>query len=443
MSARLRLFVRAYRLSQWADRRFTLAGKAVAIMAVTSGVFGLDTGRTAAYQVFALASALLVVSSLSILRWRPRLQVRRSLPDLATVGVPLNYQIVLSFARPVSGAVVIRDELAERFPSGTEFAREKETAEPADNAVDRRIGFPRWRALVQRLRGGRIAPVTTLAESGATELRVDQQFIPLRRGRVRFARTRVLRPDVLGLVHGAVSRPSPQSLLVLPRTYDVPDLRFPGSRRHHRGGDASIAEVGDSQEFLQVREYRPGDPLRRIHWGRSARTGRLVVKEMGEEYFARYGLVLDTFAAPSESVAFEAAVSVAASLARRIRTADALLDLVFVEDRAIVAPAGRGSSGRLTLLRELAEVVPARAEGFEMLARAVLAHARHLSACVHVFLRFDEERAALVRELAGLGVAQLVLTLHAPEVTAGAVPVHLVDPASPGPTLATMPTFLR
>jgi len=443
VTVRLRLFVRAYRLSQWADRRFTLAGKAVVIMAVASGVFGLDTGRTAGYQVFALAAALLVVSSLSIFRWRPRLQVRRSLPELATVGVPMHYQIVVSFTRPISGAVVIRDELVERFPSSAEFARERAVEEPAANAVDRRIGFPRWRLLAQRLRGGRIAPVTAMAVAGAAELRVDPQFIPLRRGRVRFARTRVLRPDVLGLIHGAVSHPSSQSLLVLPRTYDVPDLRFPGSRRHHRGGDASVAEVGDSQEFLQVREYRPGDPLRRIHWGRSARTGRLVVKEMGEEYFARYGLVLDTFAAPADSLAFETAVSVAASLARRVRTADALLDLVFVEDRAIVAPAGRGSGGRLTLLRELAEVVPARKEGFDVLARAVLAHAPQLSACVHVCLRFDEERADLVRKLSRLGVAQLVLTMRAPEVATGAVPVHVIDPAAPGPTLATMPDFLR
>jgi hypothetical protein len=73
--------------------------------------------------------------------------------------------------------------------------------------------------------------------------------------------------------------------------------------------------VGDSQEFLQLRDYRPGDPVRRIHWPSTARSGRLVVKETGEEYFARIGLVMDTFTGDDDGAILDAAVSVAASLA--------------------------------------------------------------------------------------------------------------------------------
>lgn len=442
---RLRLFVRAYRLSRWADRRFTPAGKTVLLLALVSGVFGLDTGRTAAYQVFALCAALVVVAAVSVVAWRPGVRVRRILPEVATAGVPMRYELRITSDRPLSGAFVLHDELLDRFPTARQFRQDVPARDPASNAVDRRIGYPRWVALGTWLRGGTVAPVSVSLAVPAGEVRVDACLTPLRRGPVRFARTRLLRSDVLGLLRGAVVHPTAQSLWVLPRTYPVPDLRFPGTRRHHRGGELSVPEVGDSQEFLQVRDYRPGDPLRRIHWGRSARTGRLVVKEMGEEFFARYGLVLDTFGGDSDRTRFEAAVTVAASLARHVRATDALLDLLFVEERAVLAPAGRGPGSRMVLLRTLAGVQPARTLAFGTLADAVLAHASRLSACVHVLLEADAPRAELVQRLARRGVAQMVLTLRDPDpdFRVGAVPVHVIDADDPGRSLAAMPTEVR
>ncbi len=442
---RLRLFVRAYRLSRWADRRFTPAGKTVLLLALVSGVFGLDTGRTAAYQVFALCAALVVVAAVSVVAWRPGVQVRRMLPEVATAGVPVRYELRVTSDRPLSGGFVVQDELSDRFPSARQFRQEVRTRDPASNAVDRRIGYPRWVALGAWLRGGTIAPVSVSLGTPSSEVRVDACLLPLRRGPVRFARTRLLRSDVLGLLRGAVVHPAAQSLWVLPPTHPIPELRFPGKRRHHRGGELGVPEVGDSQEFLQVRDYRPGDPLRRIHWGRSARTGRLVVKEMGEEFFARYGLVLDTFGGDADRDRFEAAVAVAASLARHVRTNDALLDLLFVEEHAVLAAAGRGPGSRMVLLRALAGVQPARTRNFATLADAVLAHASRLSACVHVLLEADAARAELVQRLAHRGVAQLVLTLRdpGPGFRVGAVPVHVVDAGDPARSLAGMPTEVR
>lgn len=442
---RLRLFVRAYRLSRWADRRFTPAGKTVLLLALVSGVFGLDTGRTAAYQVFALCAALVVVAAMSILAWRPGVRIRRVLPQTATAGVPMRYELLIEADRPLSGGYVLLDELTDRFPTARQFRLERQERDPASNAVDRRIGYPRWLALVTWLRGGVVAPVGVALPAPSTAVRLEACLVPVRRGSVRFARTRLLRSDVLGLLRGAVVHATVQSLWVLPRTYPVPDVRFPGTRRHQRGGELAVPEVGDSQEFLQLRDYRPGDPLRRIHWGRSARTGRLVVKEMGEEFFARYGLVLDTFGGETDRSRFEAAVTVAASLAKSLRTTDALLDLLFVEERAVIAPAGRGPGSRMVLLRALAGVQPARTRDVSMLANAVLAHASRLSACVHVLLEADALRAKLIRQLSRRGVAQMVLTLHAPgpDFHVGSVPVHVVDAADPGRSLASMPTEVR
>jgi len=50
---------------------------------------------------------------------------------------------------------------------------------------------------------------------------------------------------------------------------------------------------GSGQEFRSVREYRRGDPLRRVDWNRLARTGDLATVELREEYAATVVLLVD------------------------------------------------------------------------------------------------------------------------------------------------------
>ena len=75
------------------------------------------------------------------------------------------------------------------------------------------------------------------------------------------------------------------------------------------------ARTGAGQEYLGVREYRPGDPPRSVHWRSTARVGKLVVREFEEEVQTRVTLVLggaDTGTPPDS--AFEALVAAAASI---------------------------------------------------------------------------------------------------------------------------------
>ena len=76
------------------------------------------------------------------------------------------------------------------------------------------------------------------------------------------------------------------------------------------------ARTGAGAEYLGVREYRPGDPMRWIHWRSSARAGHLIVREYEEEVASPVDIVLggaDTGTPPDSS--FEAAVAAAASIA--------------------------------------------------------------------------------------------------------------------------------
>ncbi len=135
--------------------------------------------------------------------------------------------------------------------------------------------------------------------------------------------------------------------------------------------------------------------MRHIHWRSFARLGEPVVKEFQDEFFTRYALVLDTFGDELPEAAFEAAVSVAASFVDGMHTQDALLDLMFVEDRTWRLTIGRGLGQQSDLLRVLAFVVPRPGDQFARLAQHVLLHGSALSACVLVLLRLDDERRAL------------------------------------------------
>jgi uncharacterized protein (DUF58 family) len=85
---------------------------------------------------------------------------------------------------------------------------------------------------------------------------------------------------------------------------------YPSDVLHER------ARTGAGEEFLGVREYRPGDSPRAVHWRSTARTGRLMVREYEENPSARVALVLtgaDYGVAPDSS--FESLVSAVASIA--------------------------------------------------------------------------------------------------------------------------------
>jgi uncharacterized protein (DUF58 family) len=302
-------------------------------------------------------------------------------------------------------------DTAEPLPTLERFLGAREPGEERRNWFDRTVGYPRWAWLVERTRRARIGevPVPVLSPRGEADVLVE--LVPLRRGPLRFTSVSLGRMDPLGLVVARVSMPAPQSVLVLPRRYPVATVALPGTRKYQQGGVALAGSVGESEEFVSLRDYRPGDPLRRVHWKSWARTGHPVVKEFQDEFFVRHALVLDTFGDPARADQFEEAVSVAASFACAAPTQDALLDLMFVGGETYCFTSGRGLATTDRMLEILACVEPAAGAPFRALRDAVLERHAILSGCVCVFLRWDAERRELVRRLEALAVPALVIVI--------------------------------
>ena len=117
------------------------------------------------------------------------------------------------------------------------------------------------------------------------------ELTPLRRGVVRFVAATVARPDPLGIYRALRKQPLPQSLVVLPRRYPLPPIALPGGMKYQQGGVAMASNIGQSEEFVSLREYRRGDPPRHIHWRSWAKAGKPIVKEFEDEFFVRHALV--------------------------------------------------------------------------------------------------------------------------------------------------------
>lgn len=415
----MRLFVPLYRYSQWVRRRFTRAGLFVLGALVAAAAAGLDTTQSMAYQLFALLAALLLLALIGAMRFRVPLEVRRHLPRFATVGEPCAYTIALNNpGMALPAGLTLRDNLLAEFPDSEEFRNAQAPGDQQRNRFDRKIGYPRWVWLVQQKRGARIEEIDLpdLPRQGAAKAKIT--FTPLRRGTLSFDSVSIGRTDPLGLARTFMNLPCPDTLLVLPRRYPVPGIRLPGTRIHQRGGVALSSKVGDAEEFSALRDYRPGDAMRRIHWKSWAKTGKPVVKEYQDEFFVRHALLLDTFAAPQDAERFEDAISVAASLVCTVQQQDSLLDLVFVEDRAYCMTSGRNVAQVERVLHLLAAAGPCRDKPFSRLARFVAGRAPAMSGCICVLLAWDEPRQALVANLRAMGIPLLVLVIAAPGAAA-------------------------
>jgi uncharacterized protein (DUF58 family) len=222
------------------------------------------------------------------------------------------------------------------------------------------------------------------------------------------------RPDPLGLFRSFSRVAAPQMVLILPKRYPLPPIALPGAMRYQEGGVALAANVGRSEEFVALRDYRHGDPLRHIHWRSWAKTGKPIVKEFEDEFFVRHALVLDTFDDEPNSEVLEEAVSVAASFACTVLTQESLLDLLFVGNQSYCFTAGRGLAEADQMLEILASVRNCADKTFEALEHLVLDHISAVSGCICVLQRWDEARQEFVKKLRSLGIPLLVLVVARP-----------------------------
>ena len=373
---------------------------------------GVDTNLSLAYQVFVFLSFLLIAALAGTQFSRTRVAAERVLPRFGSVGQPVSYRVTLTnLTDKVQRGLSVTEDLADPRPTLAQFVSTPEPGEEQRNWYDRSNGFYRYAWLLRQNIRAKVneQPCPDFPSRGAADVQLE--VTPLRRGVLRFDAVAVACPDAFGLFRTYVRVPLPDSLLILPRRYFLPPLALPGHLKYQHGGVALAGSVGESEEFVSLRDYRPGDPVRHIHWPSWAKAGKPIVKEFQDEFFTRHALILDTFLPVAASEVFEEAVSVAASLACTVQAQESLLDLMFVGPEAYCFTMGRGVGHLEQLLEILASVQPCCDREFQSLLQLVLRHAGELSGCLCVFVEWDEPRKKFVRHLREMGVPLMVFVV--------------------------------
>ncbi|MDQ6720620.1 MAG: DUF58 domain-containing protein [Candidatus Dormibacteraeota bacterium] len=135
--------------------------------------------------------------------------------------------------------------------------------------------------------GGARGPARLSGLIGGVELRAATGVVPkagwierrtvgpMARGTILAENSLLEASDPLGFFRFRRKGADGEIGIVLPRFMSL------SARPEARELEASVAapRAGSGVELFGVREYRPGDPLRRIHWRSSARLGELVVRE--------------------------------------------------------------------------------------------------------------------------------------------------------------------
>jgi uncharacterized protein (DUF58 family) len=398
----LALFKLVFRVSGWLRDHLTRNGIALAILTAFAGALGLNTEANLAHLIFSLGVGFMGMDTVSALwvKWEmPHLSAQRYLPPFMTFGVLSQYRIRLtSGAGQTLPPVLLQEVLAQPWGGDS----------PSGAPV--RKSYAAYLRILRGLRVLEIPPVLVASGRKATVIHVPMKVWPTARGVAGFQSLFAMAPGYLGLVQARVPvKVDAATQVVLPRPLPA---HFPPPRGHrllHAGGISQTNHVGDSEEFRSLRAYRAGDPLRSIHWRSFARTGKPVVREYQQEYFARHALVLDTACGPHQHDALEASVSIAAWIAARPLDSDCLLDLMFVGDRVHRVSMGRSLGGIDTVLRALASVTEGTADSTDALLRSVAESARQLSSVVLIFQNWTAQQQKAVSDLLALGLRPTVL----------------------------------
>lgn len=310
------------------------------------------------------------------------------------------------------------------------------------------VGEPCEIRLVTRNMGYRHSPVVTLedrvGEHGAARLVLAPlasgdrcvaaySLATTRRGLHHVGPLTTTIQDPFGLARRARVDARVLTVIVLPRTWQLRTMpSAPGDEPEHGTHALTSASTVD-EEFAALRDYVPGDDVRRIHWRSTARRGAPVVRQFDVPWQRRTTVLLDLRGGPS-TAAFELAVSAAASVVQLVAGRDELVRLVTTSglDSGFV-PASEHVDELMDRLAVVTAEAPHRLRTAPLLsALDELARARtgRLVTCTAGLN--DGDVAGLAASTRGVGLHVVVTT--SPTAPACAAPSTVVvgaDPARP------------
>lgn len=148
------------------------------------------------------------------------------------------------------------------------------------------------------------------------------------RGVHRVGPLRSVHSDPFGLLRRTRVDDRVTGLVVLPRYWRLQGLPEAPGDEPERGPRSIAATSTVDEEFSALRDWTPGDDVRRIHWRSTARRGSPVVRQFDVPWQRRTTIVLDLTPDATDDQAFERAVSAAASIVELVARRDEQVRLI-------------------------------------------------------------------------------------------------------------------
>ena len=233
-----------------------------------------------------------------------------------------------------------------------------------------------------------------------------------RRGVYRFAGCAVESASPFGLVNARTRLPVQSELVVYPVYYELMGAMFPFQKTFSGMTAAPGARPGEGPSFFGLREYRHGDPIRKIHWPSTVRTRTVMVKEFEEDMHSSVTILLDTHRKAVVQTGgdsnLEVAVRVAASLANYALTNGHPTTLFHFDELARTMRSDKATGELTPILDALARLTPGRMAPAALLGAALGAEFRN-SNCIAVLLSADREALSELMRVRARGIEVLVV----------------------------------
>lgn len=187
--------------------------------------------------------------------------------------------------------------------------------------------------------------------------------VSARRGVHEFGPTLLVARDLVGAIEEERLLAAETTLTCVPQLRETGESLALRPQATRYAGRVETGRGGEGTQFHATREYRPGDPLKRIDWNRRARTGELTTVEFREERAATVVVLIDARGpayrspGPEDPHAVDRSVDAAGSLFATLSAAGDRVGIAALGDEPCWLAPGTGRDHR-TAARELLATHP-------------------------------------------------------------------------------------
>lgn len=328
----------------------------------------IASGAYAMSVALGFCIATLLVAYLLGIFFKPNVVLRREFPDQAMEGSVLNYRIeVTNNGRRTARQLIIEERglVPELRP----------TSQPAEiTAIP--PGESRW---------------------------VTLKLNCLRRGVYSLDRLQVSSVLPTGFTKvGRVERIQCK-IVVLPSFSVIRVPKLIADSNPRKGQGIANGTVGQSSEFLSVRQWRSGDQLRDVHWRSTARTGELIAKEFQSELSVQSILFLDLEArSAADEVKVDRVISFAASVVKQGVMHQYGIELIATCRTGLIEATIQNHQDFELSMEALAGAESVSRNDWAALEMIVKAQDR-VQLIILVFTKWDKVRSEMVKDLRSRG----------------------------------------